>query len=89
MGNSHWHRVSQGHGQPGDTTPLPVWEPLLHPLAEVPGVSPRDLVAQMVKSSPATQETWVRSLDREDSPGILAWRIPRTEEPGRLLYGVA
>ena len=38
---------------------------------------------------PETQETWVRSLGREDPleeatathPSILAWRIPRTEEP--------
>ena len=38
------------------------------------------------------QETWVRSLGREDSlekematyPSILAWRIPWTEEPGGL-----
>jgi len=38
------------------------------------------------------QETWVRSLGREDSLeegtpthfSILAWRIPWTEEPGRL-----
>ena len=42
------------------------------------------------KSLPATQETWVRSWGREDAlekgkamhSGILAWRIPRTEEPG-------
>ena len=39
-----------------------------------------------------TQETWVRSLGREDPleegmathSSILAWRIPRTEEPGGL-----
>ena len=39
-----------------------------------------------------TQETWVRSLGREDPleegmatlSSILAWRIPWTEEPGRL-----
>ena len=38
-----------------------------------------------------TQETWVRSLDQEDlekeiaaHASILAWRIPWTEEPGRL-----
>ena len=39
-----------------------------------------------------TQETWVRSLSREDPleegmathSSILAWRIPRTEEPGGL-----
>ena len=49
------------------------------------------LVAQMVKNPPAMQETWVQSLSREDPlegttthPSILAWRIPRTEEPGEL-----
>ena len=38
------------------------------------------------------QETWVQFLSQEDSPeegmvahsSILAWRIPRTEEPGGL-----
>ena len=38
------------------------------------------------------QETWVQSLGQEDPPeqemathsNILAWKIPRTEEPGRL-----
>ena len=41
---------------------------------------------------PETQETWVLSLSWEDSleedmathSSILAWRIPWTEEPGRL-----
>ena len=50
------------------------------------------LVAQMVKNLPAIQETWVRSLSQEDPleegtathSSILAWRIPWTEEPGRL-----
>ena len=50
------------------------------------------LVAQMVKNLPAMQETWVQSLGREDPlenemathSGILTWRIPWTEEPGRL-----
>ena len=48
----------------------------------------------MVKS-PAiqeTQDTWVRSLSWEDPPeeemathsSIFAWRIPWTDEPGRL-----
>ena len=35
-----------------------------------------------------TQETWVQedALEEEmaTSPSILAWRIPRTEEPGGL-----
>ena len=46
----------------------------------------------MVKKLPAMQETQVQSLDQEDplEKGmathsiILAWRISRTEEPGRL-----
>ena len=47
------------------------------------------MVAQMVKNLPTVQETWVRSLGREDPlekemASILAWRIPWTEEPGRL-----
>ena len=50
------------------------------------------LVAQLVKNLLAVQETWVRSLGREDlqekemasHSSILAWRIPRTEEPGGL-----
>ena len=49
-------------------------------------------MAQMVKNPPAMRETWVLSLGRADSlekgvathPSILAWRIPWTEEPGRL-----
>ena len=50
------------------------------------------LVAQAVKNPPAIQETRVQSLGWEDPlekgmathSSILAWRIPRTEEPGRL-----
>ena len=46
----------------------------------------------MVKNLPAMQETWVQSLGWEDSlekgrathSSILAWRIPWTEEPGKL-----
>jgi len=49
-------------------------------------------VAQMVKNLPAMQETWIQSLGQEDPleketaihSSILAWEIPRTEEPGRL-----
>ena len=50
------------------------------------------LVAQAVKNLPVMQETWVRSLGREDlleeevatHSSIPAWRIPRTEQPGGL-----
>ena len=46
----------------------------------------------MVKRLPTMAETWVQSLGREDllekematHSGILAWKIPWMEEPGRL-----
>ena len=50
------------------------------------------VVAQMVKNLPAMQDSWVQSpgwndpLEKEMATrsSILAWRIPWTEEPGRL-----
>ena len=56
------------------------------------------LIAQSVKNLPATQETWVRFLGREDTleegmgthSSILALRSPWPEEPGRAtVHGVA
>ena len=49
-------------------------------------------MAQMVKKLPALWETWVRSLIQEDHlekgtatlSSILAYKIPWTEEPGKL-----
>ena len=49
-------------------------------------------MAQWVKNLPTMQKTWVQFLSREDllkegtatHSSILAWRIPRTEEPGGL-----
>ena len=46
----------------------------------------------MVKRLPTMWETWVQSLGQEDllekematHSSILAWKIPWTEEPGRL-----
>ena len=65
---------------------------------EMANHSRASLVVQMVKNLPTMQETWVQSLGREDPlekgmgthPSILAWRIPRTEEPGgATVHGVA
>ena len=50
------------------------------------------LVAQMVKSLSVMQETWVQSLGQADPlekamathSSIIAWKIPRMKEPGRL-----
>ena len=46
----------------------------------------------MVKNLPTMWDTWIHSLGQEDPlekgmathSNILAWRIPRTEERGRL-----
>ena len=59
------------------------------PVAQPLGAS---LVAQRLKRLPPMWETQVRSLGWEDPlekemvthSNILAWRIPYTEEPGRL-----
>ena len=53
-------------------------------------------MAQTVKNLPVIRETLVQSLGWEDSlekgmatqSSILAWRIPWTEEPDRLVCGV-
>ena len=55
-------------------------------------LNPDLLVAQMVKHLPTMWESQVQSLDRKDlleramatHSSILAWKIPWTEEPGRL-----
>ena len=56
------------------------------------------LVAQLVKNLPAVQETWVRSLGREDHlekemathSSILAWRISWTEKAWQAtVHGMA
>ena len=51
----------------------------------------------MVKNLPAVWETQVASLGQEDPleegmathSSILAWKIPRTKEPGRLWFMVS
>ena len=46
------------------------------------------LVAQLVKNPPAVWETWVGEDPLEEGmathSSILAWRMPWTEQPGRL-----
>ena len=56
------------------------------------GEGDEGLGGSVVKNLPAMQETWVLSLGLEDplekgmatDSSILIWRIPWTEEPGRL-----
>ena len=68
---------------------LSLWSGLRLPVYEVWWTS---LVAQMVKHLPTMWETWVQSLGQEDllekematHSSILVWKIPWTEDPGRL-----
>ena len=58
------------------------------------GVVEASMVAQLVKNLPTVQETRIQSLGWEDplekgmttGSSILAWRIPWTEETGRLQF---
>ena len=73
--------------------PMQRLQPLLPmPRETLPLLSRSSLVAQSVKSLPAMQETQIQPLGQEDPlekemtthSSILAWKIPWTEEPGRL-----
>ena len=76
---------------PGLASPPAAGTPL-RPAGQRPWPRWAFLVAQLVKSLLAMQETQVRSLSWEDPlekemathSSILAWRIPWTEEPGGL-----
>ena len=62
-------------------------------MAQMVKIEP-SLMAQMVKRLPTMQNTRVRFLGWEDPlekemathSSILAWKIPWTEEPGRLQF---
>ena len=71
------------------------WEATVHGVAKSwtwLTLSWASLVAEMVKNLPVMKETWAQSLGWEDPlkkkmgthSGILAWKIPWTEKPGRL-----
>ena len=71
-----------------------IWRYLYHDM-KIPGVSTANsasLVAPTVENPSIMQETQVHSLGQENllekgmatHSSILAWRIPWTEEPGRL-----
>ena len=80
--------------------PVVIYLRLHAPNAGDPGLTPTQgarfhrasLVAQTAQNLPAVQETQVQSLGQEDPlekriathSSILAWRIPWTEESGRL-----
>ena len=84
---------------------MPLWAFLPPPLPDTHSPKKQayyremtSLVAQMVKSSPAMQETWVRFLGWEDpleeematNSGIPAWRIPMDRGAWRgTVHGVA
>ena len=70
---------------------------IIHLLSQKRCMLLRDsLVPHSVKNLPAMQETQIQSLGQEDllekemgsHSSILAWEIPRTEEPGGGSMGV-
>ena len=79
---------------PGHTGPLlqKATSPMLGNITNLPNLWQASLVAQPVKNLPVTHVTRLQFLGREDPLekemathfSILAWRIPRTEEPGNL-----
>ena len=82
-----FHRALQGQNHQAQS--------LKHKLICLPCFKPvyqASLVAQMVKSLPAVQETWVQSLGEEGPlekemaahSSVLAWKTPWIEEPGRV-----
>ena len=89
---------SRGSSQPRDQTQVSctagrfftIWAPGIW--VQLGPWNRASLLAQTVKNLPAIQETWVRAPGQEDPPekgvaahsSILAWRIPRTKEPGGL-----
>ena len=77
----------------GDPVSIPVWgQSPREGMGCLLQYSWASLVSKMVKNLPAIEKTWVQSLGWEDSlekgmathSSILAWRIPWTEEPGKL-----
>ena len=85
------HRVERIRHNSAKKPPPPKYSQLC-PVASWKYVFLASLVAQTVKNLPVLQETWFRSLDWEDPlekgtatySRILAWKIPRTGEPGGL-----
>ena len=69
---------------------LTIWSSLYSTYPVLANIA--SLVAQSVKNLSSVKETWVQSLDQEDPlekerathSSILVWKIPWTEEPGRL-----
>ena len=96
LGHNHcllgmWSFFSQGYGTPAFYTQSPAGGSentrSVHPLRNFP-------VAYTLKNLLALHHTWVRSLGWEDPlekwmathSSILAWKLPWTEEPGRLQF---
>ena len=88
---------SSVHKDSSDKNTEVSYHALLQGIFPTQGLNPRlphcaSLVAQTVKRFPAMLETWVQSLGWEDPlememvthSSTLAWKIPWTEEPGKL-----
>ena len=89
VGYSAWGCKESDTTEPLHFTSPSQWLAIFYPFILF---QPSSLVAQMVKRPSTMQETQVQSLGWEDPlekemathSGTLAWKIPWTEEPGRL-----
>ena len=85
-------RWESGHEAMSSVGPLAFTREMLSDRRKLSSPVGTSLVAQRVRRLPAMWETPVRSLSQKDLPekemaaysSTLAWKIPRTEEPGRL-----
>ena len=84
------HALHESSEEPCSAAPR--WPHRAYGRGFIPTCQRTPLVAQMVKRLPTMQETRVHSLGQEDllekeiatHSGILAWKIPWMEGPGRL-----
>ena len=86
-----WHHQLDGHGF-GWTPGVGDGQGNLYFCEVIKRGGRASMVPQMVKNLPATRETWVQSLGREDPlekemathSSILAWKISWIEDPGGI-----
>ena len=87
------HNFRITHGFNHQTWRMKIWQCIrMSAICKCHSLHSASLVGSAVKNLPAMQETWVPSLGWEDlleketatDSSTLVWRIPWTEEPGRL-----
>ena len=90
---AHEHKFRITHRFNHQTWRMKIWQCIrMSAICKYHSLHWASLVGSAVKNLPAMQETWVPSLGQEDPleegmathSSTLVWRIPWTEDPGRL-----